>query len=225
MRLFHKCSHGHEACQHNWYQKEELANTITHLAAFLLAIVAFIFLMMRAIQFGHTETIIACSIYTVCVLITFLTSAVYHSTRTPRFRRFFHILDHMVIYLMIAGTYTPFTLITLRGTWGWSLFGVIWSLTAIGLVFKLFFTGRFTLFSTALYILMGWMAVIAIVPIINALPIEGLFWLVLGGAFYTLGVIFFLMETIPFAHTIWHLFVIGGALAHFICIYQYVAIH
>ncbi len=208
----------------SWYEKEELANTITHFSAFLIAIVGLVFLLIRAAEFGTTRTIVACSIYGACVLITFLTSAIYHSSHAPKLRRIFHVLDHMVIYFMIAGTYTPFTLITLRGAWGWSLFGIIWGLAGIGLIFKIFFTGRFNLLSTAIYVMMGWMAIIAIVPIIEALPAGGLFWLILGGALYTLGVIFFLMETVPFAHTVWHMFVIAGALAQFICIYQYVAI-
>lgn len=207
---------------HTWYQKEETANTITHFFAFFCAIVGASFLLVKVWGRQDLTTLIACTVYVTCVASTFLTSAVYHSSRAPKFRHILHICDHMVIYLMIAGTYTPFTLITLHGVWGWSLLGVLWGLTAMGLVFKLFFTGRFNLLSTAIYVMMGWIGVIAIVPIIEALPAGGLFWLILGGAMYTLGVMFYLMETVPFSHTVWHLFVMAGALAHYICIYNYV---
>ena len=226
MRIFHSYTHQHTpTCAHTWYQKEEFANTLTHFAAFIIALLGTVYLIIRADEMGTARTIVACSIYGAALMLTFLTSAVYHSSHGPKFRHIFHILDHMVIYLMIAGTYTPLTIVTLQGLWGWSLFGVIWGLALMGFIFKLFFTGRFNLFSTGIYVIMGWMAVIAIVPIIEGLPAGGLFWLILGGALYTLGVIFYLMETVPFAHTIWHLFVMAGALAHFICIYQFVAVH
>ena len=225
MRLFHTSPHtSPSALPHTWYQKEETANTITHLMAFFAMLIGMIFLLKRSQLMGSDRTSIACAIYGASVMLTFLTSAIYHSSHAPKLKHVFHVLDHMVIYLMIAGTYTPFTLVVLQGVWGWSLFAVIWSLAIVGLIFKLFFTGRFILVSTGIYVLMGWIAVIAIVPILEGLSIGGLFWLILGGALYTLGVLFFLMERVPFAHTVWHLFVMAGALAHFICIYEYVAL-
>lgn len=223
MRFLHH-SHVQVPRQGTWYQKEEIANTITHFGAFLIAVLGFYFLMKQAIAIGSERTILACGIYAISVCLTFLTSAIYHFSTHDRTKRLFHIFDHMIIYLMIAGTYTPFTVITLNGPWGWSLFAFLWTLTGIGFVFKVFFTGRFNLLSTAIYVLMGWIGVIAIVPIIEALPAGGLFWLILSGALFTIGVIFYLMDSIPFSHTIWHLFVMAGALAQFICIYNYVAI-
>lgn len=221
MRFLHHSDH-HESKAETWYQKEELANTITHFIAFTVALVGFYFLLHRAAATGSQRTLVACSIYALSVWVTFLTSTIYHFSTHDRTKHLFHILDHMVIYLMIAGTYTPFTLITLSGVWGRSIFAFLWTLTVVGFIFKLFFTGRFRLFSTAIYVLMGWIGVIAIVPIIEALPAGGLFWLILSGALFTIGVIFYLMESLPFSHTIWHLFVMAGALAQFICIYNFV---
>lgn len=206
------------------YQKEELANTVTHSFAFVVALIGSYFLLKQAADISKARTLIACSIYSICLVATFLISSMYHLSTAPRFRSILHMCDHMVIYLMIAGTYTPFTVITLNGVWGWSLFSIIWTLAVIGIGFKVFFTGRFNLLSTAIYVFMGWIGVIAIVPIISALPQGGLFWLILGGALYTFGVIFYLMENIPFAHTVWHIFAMAGALAHYICIYTYVAV-
>ncbi len=155
-------------------------------------------------------------------MLTFLISTLYHYAVNHRIKHILHIMDHMAIFLMIAGSYTPFTLITLQGPWGWSLFVVVWSIALVGIILKTLFTGRLNLLSTILYILMGWLAVIAIVPIMHTLAPMGFFWLLLGGLLYTTGVIFYLMESMPFAHTIWHVFVIGGWLAQYICIYHYV---
>lgn len=189
-----------------------------------MALIGFYFLLIRANHTGSSRIFVASLIYAVSVTLTFLASTVYHFSKSPRYKNFFHLCDHMAIYVMIAGTYTPFALITLDGAVGWTLFIAIWSFTFLGFIFKLFFMGRFRVFSAATYIMMGWIGVLAIVPIFNALPSDGLFWLILGGSLYTIGVVFFMMQTIPFAHTIWHLFVIGGALTHFLCIYQYVIV-
>ncbi len=212
------------APDHTWHQKEEFANTLTHFVAFLACLVGFSFLLVRAYELGSTRSFIACCIYAGSVTITFLASSIYHYSENPKYKHFFHICDHMVIYVMIAGTYTPFTVVILHGDTGWTLFAIIWALTALGFIFKLFFISRFRMLSAITYVMMGWIGVLAIVPIIESLPAGGLFWLILGGALYTIGVLFFMMHSIPFAHTVWHLFVIGGTLAHFICIYQYVAI-
>ncbi len=221
MHLFEPCPH--RSCEHTWFRQEEIADSITHFLAFLAAGWAF-FLMMRHLERAPHDHIrfIACIVYGVCVMLTFLISACYHYAVNHRLKHFLHIMDHMAIFLMIAGSYTPFTLITLAGPWGWSLFTVVWSIALVGILLKTLFTGRMNLLSTILYILMGWLAVIAIVPIMHALPAAGLFWLLLGGFLYTLGTVFYLMESMPFAHTIWHLFVIAGWLAQYICIYHYV---
>lgn len=190
----------------------------------IFAVIGLIMMLERANLSGSTRTVLACSIYGGTAIFTFLSSTIYHYTVHHKIKHFFHILDHIAIFLMIAGTYTPFTLITLRGPWGWSLFATTWGLAFFGILFKIVFTGKLNLLSTAIYTLMGWLALIAIVPIMHALPEMGLFWLILGGILYTIGVVFYLMESVPFAHTIWHLFVIAGSITQFICIYQYVAI-
>jgi hemolysin III len=221
MHLFQQCSH--QSCKHTWYRQEEIADSLTHLLAFFGAAFAFFLLLHRLKQTPHDSTAwTACVVYGICVMLTFLISALYHYAVDHRYKHVLHIMDHMAIFLMIAGSYTPFTLITLEGPWGWSLFAVVWTIALIGISLKILFTGRMNLLSTILYILMGWLAVIAIVPIMHALPGMGFFWLLLGGALYTTGVLFYLMESMPFAHTIWHLFVIAGWLAQYICIYAYV---
>lgn len=217
MRIFKSCHH--KECAHTWFRQEEIANGWTHLIALLLSIGGLIFLVHKATS---TRDIVACSVYGASVIFMYSSSAIYHFLLNHRLKRVFHILDHISIFLMIAGSYTPFTLLTLHGPWGWSLFGVVWGIACLGIFFKLFFTGRFNLLSTALYALMGWIALIAIVPITRALPDFAVFLLVLGGVLYTVGMIFYLMESVPFAHTVWHLFVIGGWLTHFACIYFYV---
>lgn len=220
MHIFYSPYPSHPLNPH--HQTEELANALTHFLGFMLALIGFFFLLKRAFQTDHAYSFFACLVYALSVSLTFLVSAIYHFSTSPRYRYFFHVCDHMAIYLMIAGTYTPLTLLSLHGWWSVSLFALIWTLTLIGFIFKLFFIERFNLLSTLTYLLMGWTGIIAIVPIIESLSVRGLFWIILGGGFYTLGVIFYLMRTIRYSHTIWHLFVIAGAICHFICIYEYV---
>ncbi|MCX7123765.1 MAG: hemolysin III family protein [Gammaproteobacteria bacterium] len=221
MHLFQQCSH--QSCKHTWFRQEEIADSLTHFVAFLIAALCFFLLLRRLEQFPHTQTTLnACIVYGLCSMLTFLISAAYHYTLNHKYKHFLHIMDHMAIFLMIAGSYTPFTLITLAGPWGWSLFAVVWAIALVGILLKTLFTGKMNLLSTILYILMGWLAIIAVVPIIHALPMIGFFWLLLGGILYTTGVLFYLMESMPFAHTIWHLFVIAGWFAQYICIYYYV---
>ena len=221
MHLFQKCPH--QSCHHTWFRQEEIADSITHFLGFIAAGIAFFLLMRRLAETPHTQTAWnACIVYGLCVMLTFLISATYHYAINHRLKHFLHIMDHMAIFLMIAGSYTPFTLITLAGPWGWSLFAVVWAIALAGILLKTLFTGKMNLLSTILYILMGWLAVIAVVPIIHALPSAGFFWLLFGGILYTVGVLFYLMESMPFAHTIWHLFVIAGWFTQYICIYYYV---
>ncbi len=223
MHLFQKCAH--QSCEHTWFRQEEIANSITHFGAFVLSLLAFFLLMHRLELTPHTLTTqIACIVYGTAVSLTFLISTLYHYALDHRLKHIMHILDHMAIFLMIAGSYTPFTLITLAGPWGWSLFSVVWGLAIIGIGLKTIFTGKMNILSTSLYILMGWLAVIAIVPIIHALPTMGFVWLLMGGILYTVGVLFYLMESMPFAHTIWHIFVISAWLTQYICIYNYVVL-
>lgn len=152
-------------------------------------------------------------------MLLYAASTAYHGIRLPRARRLLRILDHAAIYLLIAGTYTPFALISLRGAWGWSLFGLIWALAAIGVVFKVFFTGRFPRTSTVVYLAMGWLALIAVRQLFTHLPLSGLILLFSGGLCYTVGVLFFALDDrMRFNHAIWHIFVLAGSTCHFFAI-------
>jgi hemolysin III len=141
-----------------------------------------------------------------------------------RIKRFFRVLDHTSIFLLIAGTYTPFLLVYMRNVWGWSLFITLWTLTAVGFVFKIFFTGKLDKVATIIYILMGWIALIAIKPAITYIPFPALMLMLVGGIFYTTGVLFYLWEKLPFHHVVWHLFVLSGTLIHFIAILNFVVL-
>jgi hemolysin III len=201
---------------------EEIANSITHGIGVGLSIAGLTILVVFASIRGDVWRIVSFSVYGACLTILYTASTLYHSFRSEKVKRFFQILDHASIYLLIAGTYTPFTLVLLRGGWGWSLFGVIWGLAFLGIVFKIFFINRFEILSTLVYLLMGWLIVIAFKPAIDNIPIGGLYWLLAGGLSYSLGVVFFLWERIKYHHAIWHLFVLGGSICHFFAILFYV---
>lgn len=201
---------------------EEIANSVTHGVGFLLALAALVVMVVFAAMRGTAWHIVACSVYGSTLVLLFASSTLYHSLPWPRTKAVLKIIDHSAIYLLIAGTYTPFLLISMRGPWGWSLFGIIWGLALVGVVFKVFFAGRFKVFSTLVYIGMGWMAVVAIRPLYLGLPRGGLLWLVAGGVLYTAGTIFYLGRRIPFNHAIWHAFVLAGSLCHFLSVMLYV---
>jgi len=168
--------------------------------------------------------VVSCSIYGATLVILYLASTLYHSTKSPRARRIFHIIDHSAIYLLIAGTYTPYLLVPLRGVLGWSLLGVVWGCAILGIVLKSLLIGRFKIFSTVSYVVMGWMVVAILVPLIHALPLAAIIWLAAGGLFYTMGVVFYVWKNLKFAHAIWHLFVLAGSLCHFASIFFFVAV-
>lgn len=202
-------------------RNEEYASQITHAIGAIFSIIALI-LMILASGSDPLRLVASC-VFGSTLILLYTSSTIYHSVSTPRLRSFFQILDHACIYLLIAGTYTPVTLITLRGPWGWSLFGAVWVLAIVGVVLKsVMKENREAWWSTALYVVMGWLAVFAIVPLIRNLPGQGLAWLVAGGLCYTLGVIFFAWRTLPFNHAIWHLFVIGGSVCHVIATIYYI---
>jgi hemolysin III len=161
-------------------------------------------------------------VYGSTLIVLYLASTLYHSFQGPRIKGILRRVDHASIFLLIAGTYTPFTLVSLRGPWGWFLFFAIWTLAAVGVLSKFVFTKRFRSPSAALYIGMGWLGVLAIGPGLEAIPVPGLVWLLAGGLAYTLGVIFYLWERLPFSHTVWHLFVLGGSVCHFFAILFFV---
>jgi hemolysin III len=201
---------------------EELASAVTHGLGLALSLAGFVVLLVLAILRGGTWHIAGCGTYGLTLVLLYLASTLYHSIRSPRSKHILRILDHSAIYLLIAGTYTPFTLVNLRGVWGWSLFGAVWSLCIAGVVFKSFFINRLRYVSTLLYIGMGWMCLIAIKPLVQMVPAGGLAWLIAGGVLYTSGVIFFGWNRVRFNHAIWHLFVLAGSICHYFAVILYV---
>ncbi|MFC1752216.1 hemolysin III family protein [Thermoproteota archaeon] len=202
---------------------EELANSIVHGAGIFLSVVGLAVAVVFASFTKDPWKIVSVSIHGSSLVALYSTSTLYHSIRSERLKYIFRIIDHCAIYFVIAGSYTPFTLVVLRGVWGWSLFGVIWALAIAGIFLKVFFKRRrFRMFSTAIYLVMGWLCVIAIGPLVARLPIGGVIWLVTGGIFYTFGVVFYLWQRIPFHHSIWHLFVLAGSISHYFAVLFYV---
>jgi hemolysin III len=207
---------------HFYTQAEEKANSLTHAAGVVLSLGGLILLVTATAQQGDPRRLVSCTIYGVTLLLFYSFSTIYHSARRPRTKYLFRILDHVSIYLVIAGTYTPFALVTLQGAWGWSLFGVIWGLAIIGAVFKTFLTHRLRVLGPIFYIAMGWLVIIAVKPLLAVLPLAGFWWLVAGGVIYTVGVLFYAIEKIPYNHTIWHVFVLVASVCHYLAVYWYV---
>jgi len=205
------------------YQKtEEILNVITHGLGFLLSIVALVILVIFASLNGDVWHIVSFSIYGSSLVILYLASTLFHATRKQKLRNKLNIFDHASIYVLIAGTYTPFLLVTLRGSWGWSLLGIIWALAIGGIVFKLFFTGKYDIISALIYIAMGWLIIIAIKPMNEQLSSDGLLWLLGGGISYSIGAVFYLLNKIPYNHAIFHIWVLLGSFAHFVAVFWYV---
>jgi len=201
---------------------DELLNCITHGVGLALSVTGFAVLLVLAIVRGNAWQITGCTVYGASLVFLYAASTLYHSLRSPRARHVLKVLDHSAIYLLIAGTYTPFTLVNLRGFWGWLLFGVVWSICLIGVLFKVFFVNRLVVVSTILYVLMGWVCVIAIKPLLTLVPTGGIAWLLAGGLFYTGGVFFFANKRVPFSHAIWHVFVLAGSVCHYFAVVFYV---
>jgi len=201
---------------------EEIAHAITHGLGVVAGIVALGVLVARSVLHGTTLHLVANCVFAASLILMYTASTLYHSVPPSRAKDVLRVIDHISIYLLIAGTYTPFTLITLQGPWGWSLFGTIWGLAAVGVVFKLFFTGRFEALSLALYLGMGWCAVVAARPLLDNLPTGGLVLLAAGGACYTLGVAFYVWRRLRYHHAIWHAFVLAGSVLHFFAVLIYV---
>lgn len=201
---------------------EEIAHAVTHGLGAWLATVGCTVLVVLSVMYGDAWRIFSVSVYGFTLMLLYLASTVYHSVPHPPTKYIFKILDHCSIYLLIAGTYTPFMLVTLRGVWGWSLFGVIWFLTICGIVFKLFFVNRFEALSTTIYIAMGWLAILAVQELWVKLPGHGFAWISAGGFFYTVGTIFFHSEKMRYHHAIWHLFVLAGSICHYFAVLFYI---
>jgi len=202
--------------------REERININSHAIGFILSIVASVALVMHAILHGDVWHIVSFSIFGVSLIVLYAASTLYHSAKKSELRSRLKIFDHAAIYVLIAGTYTPFTLVTLNGSIGWVIFGISWGLALTGIILKLFFTGRYKLVSTLMYILMGWIIVFAIKPLIDNLPLEGLLWLIAGGISYTIGAILYSIKKIKFNHAIFHIFVLIGSYCHFMSVFFYV---
>ena len=200
---------------------EELANSLTHGLGLALSLAAAPVLVVTAVATADVWRIVAASIYAATLVLLYAASTLYHSVRQPALKEALQRVDHAAIYLLIAGTYTPFTLISLRGAWGWSIFGVVWALALIGVLLKGRFGARLPALSTWLYLAMGWIIVIALRPLSLHVAPTGLRWLAVGGALYTGGVVFYVWERVRYSHAVWHLFVLGGSMAHFAAVLWY----
>lgn len=201
---------------------EELAHAITHGIGAILSIAGLTLLVAFSALRGDAWHVVSSAIFGTTLVLLYSASTLYHSFPQPKVKRIFRIMDHSAIYLLIAGTYTPFLLVSLRGTWGWTLFGVVWGAAIAGVWFKVFHTGRFPKLSTTLYIVMGWVALVAIKPMMENIPLGGLILILAGGLTYTVGVVFYVMHRMIYHHAVWHLFVLGGSILHFFAVLLYV---
>ena len=201
---------------------EEVANSITHGLGMLLSIGGLAVLVGFASVYGNAWHITACSIFGATLILSYASSTLYHSIPIPAAKRVLKVVDHAAIYLLIAGTYTPFTLVSLRGPWGWSLFGTIWGLALLGVVLKITMLGRIRGVSTVIYLAMGWIVLVAVKPMLSSVDAGGLILLLSGGLAYSAGVVFYIWRRLPFNHAIWHLFVLTGSFCHFFAILFYV---
>jgi len=202
--------------------REERLNIATHAVGLALSLAALPLLIIRASTYGSAVHVVSFSIFGASLVILYAASTMYHSAQKISLRKRLNIFDHASIYVLIAGSYTPFTLVTLQGTTGWVIFGISWGLALTGIILKLFFTGKYDILSTIMYVLMGWVIVFAIKPLINNLSSEGLIWLFAGGMSYTVGAIIYSVHQIKFNHAIFHIFVLIGSFCHFISVYFYV---
>lgn len=200
---------------------EEIANSVSHGAGFLAAVIVSPILIFSAVQRGGAAGIVGASIFSSSMVMLYIISTLYHSLARNKAKRVFQILDHVIIFLLIAGTYTPFTLGVLRGALGWTLFGLVWGLALAGILLQCIEGIRHRKLSMILYLVMGWLIIIAVRPLLLNMPFWGLFWLVTGGIAYTAGVGFYAAKRVRYAHFVWHLFVIAGSSCHFIAVLKY----
>ena len=209
--------------EHTQSPGEEIANSVSHGVGLLAALAASPVLVLSAVQDGGALRIAGASVFAAAMVLLYLTSTIYHALPRNRAKRVFQVLDHAAIFLMIAGTYTPFTLGVLHGPWGWTLFGLVWGLALAGVVLTAAGGVRYPKLTTGLYLAMGWLIVIAVKPLWLRMPSSGLFWLVAGGIAYTAGVVFYAAKRVSYSHFVWHLFVLAGTACHFIAVLRYAA--
>ncbi|EGW54006.1 hemolysin III-like protein [endosymbiont of Tevnia jerichonana (vent Tica)] len=201
---------------------EEIAHAITHGIGILLSIGGLVVLMAFASLYGNAWHITSCAIYGVTLILLYTSSTLYHGIPNPRAKQILQQIDHAAIFLLIAGTYTPFTLVNLRGGWGWTLFGLVWGIAILGIILELATKRRYKRLSIALYLGLGWLVVIAINPLLSAVDIGGLILLLAGGLSYSLGVVFYVWKRLAYHHVVWHLFVLAGSILHFFAVLFYV---
>ena len=201
---------------------EEKINVTTHAAGLVLSVIALVLLVTRAIRQGNIWHIVSFSIFGVSLCVLYAASTFYHNSKEPELRSKLRVFDHASIYVLIAGTYTPYTIVTLNGLTGWVIFGISWGLAISGIILKLFFTGKYDFISTLMYVFMGWIIIFAIKPLLINLSSVGIFWLIAGGISYTLGAVIYSIKKIKFNHAIFHIFVLIGSGCHFLSIYLYV---
>lgn len=206
---------------HIFTKKEEVANAIIHGIGAVLSVIALITLIIAASESGTAWHVTSFTIYGVTMLLLYVSSTLVHSFPQGRVKDIFEICDHASIYLFIAGTYTPFLFLVVKGALGWTLFGIVWGMALVGVVFKLFFTKKFLYLSTMLYIIMGWLIVFAWKPLVMSLAPGGLVLLVIGGVLYTVGAVFYVWRMFPFHHAVWHVFVLAGTVVHFFGVFYY----
>ena len=197
---------------------EEIANSITHGIGAVLSIAGLTLLVVLASLYGDIWRIVSVSIYGSCLVILYLCSTLYHSIQIPQVKKVLRLFDHAAIYLLIAGSYTPFALVTMRGPTGWTIFGIVWGLAVLGILYKVWFIGRFEALATIGYVLMSWVCIVVIKQLFTLLGPDGFSWLAAGGAAYMIGVPFFAWQKLPYNHAIWHLFVLGGSICHFFAV-------
>ena len=202
---------------------EEIFHSITHGIGSGLSIAGLTLLLVLAILFGDVYQIVSFSIFGASLVLLYLSSTLYHGFQQPRVKHIFKIFDHASIYLLIAGTYTPFLLIGLGGSTGWTFLFIVWGIALFGVVFKILFIERFQVLSVVTYLLMGWLCVFIFREMVASIPLGAIIWLAIGGLFYTVGVIFYALQKIPYMHAVWHFFVLGGSLCHFIAVLLYLA--
>ncbi len=204
------------------FSAEEFVNSLSHGVAMGMSIAGLALAIVVAALNGGTTEVVSAAVYGTTLVLLFGASTVYHGMRKPALKRIFRVVDHSAIYLLIAGTYTPFTLVTLSGTVGWVVLGIVWTMALIGVLYKVFWFGRYKWLSLGLYLVMGWTIVGAAKPLLESLDMGGVILMFAGGLLYTVGVIFYLWEKLFFNHAIWHLFVLAAAICHYLAILIYV---
>ena len=202
---------------------EEIVHSITHGIGAGLSVAGLTLLVVLAVLFGNVDQIVSFSIYGASLIILYMASTLYHSFQHPPVKRVFRVIDHACVFLLIAGTYTPFLLLGIRGAWRWTLLIIIWGLAILGVSLKILFPHRFHKLFVLMYILMGWLSVVMFKEMLANLPVGGVVWLAVGGVVYTVGVIFYALKKIPYMHAVWHVFVLGGSACHYFAVLLYLA--